>query len=154
MAEADLHSRIEMANSPFDSSSSSRSRDTETTIPLLRIIRFERNVIDSAHPPRQIQFENYKDIDDDEKWDPITTATCKICHDQKIQCVFQPCGHACSCRNCAKTTLENKDLCPICREQVDQVSKYRKQILITDDEEEHAEQEKKRSRHASASSNK
>jgi hypothetical protein len=38
--------------------------------------------------------------------------TCKICLVNKIQLVLLPCGHLCSCRDCA---VGIKTECPICK---------------------------------------
>ena len=36
---------------------------------------------------------------------------CKICYNEKINCVFVPCGHAFSCWSCSVKVL----CCPVCR---------------------------------------
>lgn len=41
--------------------------------------------------------------------------TCKICYSNKINSVFVPCGHLCSCIECSK----NIEACPICRLGID-----------------------------------
>jgi hypothetical protein len=42
-----------------------------------------------------------------------SSALCKICFDRNFAVVFEPCGHACACGECAaKPPLSH---CPICR---------------------------------------
>ena len=43
--------------------------------------------------------------------------TCKICFDDKINCVLIRCGHMCTCMECSKQ-LEK---CPVCRSHIDDV---------------------------------
>lgn len=45
--------------------------------------------------------------------------TCKICMDQDIQVLFQPCGHSTTCNKCALQLSK----CPICRAHIDNVIK-------------------------------
>jgi len=44
---------------------------------------------------------------------------CKICFENKIDCVLLTCGHMCACSGCAEQ-LKN---CPICREPISQVQR-------------------------------
>ena len=39
---------------------------------------------------------------------------CKICMDNPINCVLEPCMHFCICQNCIEILTERK--CPICRQ--------------------------------------
>lgn len=98
--------------------------------------------------PRRIVFESYKPSEEEWK-DKHTKTSCKICmeNDQVVQCVFEPCGHACACRKCSERLLRQKGDCPICRKEVTGVFKYRKQILVQDDDDDLEEDEaKERSR--------
>jgi hypothetical protein len=38
---------------------------------------------------------------------------CSICMDHPVDCVFVPCGHACTCSSCSSKMAE----CPICRQK-------------------------------------
>merc|ERR1712051_547495 len=40
--------------------------------------------------------------------------TCKICMDGEVGVVFLPCGHLCSCVNCAPALKD----CPVCRRAI------------------------------------
>merc|ERR1719245_2090328 len=40
--------------------------------------------------------------------------TCKICMDEEVGVVFLPCGHLCSCVNCAPSLKD----CPVCRRPI------------------------------------
>merc|ERR1711953_1631337 len=40
--------------------------------------------------------------------------TCKICMDAEVGVVFLPCGHLCSCVNCAPALKD----CPVCRRAI------------------------------------
>ena len=42
---------------------------------------------------------------------------CVICMDSKRECVYVPCGHLVTCRDCCKMV----DLCPICRNKISSV---------------------------------
>lgn len=42
-----------------------------------------------------------------------TNNLCVICFSNERNCCFVPCGHICTCYDCAKSITENK--CPICR---------------------------------------
>lgn len=90
-----------------------------------------------AEPPSKVVFESYKP--EEEKWDDKqTNAKCKICmeDDKVVQCVFEPCGHACACRSCSEKLLSKRGKCPICNTKVTGCFKYRKQILVQDDHDE------------------
>lgn len=97
----------------------------------------------SFEPPSKVVFESYKP--EEEKWEDKHTKTkCKICmEDEKVvQCVFEPCGHACACRSCAEKLLANRGKCPICNTKTTGCFKYRKQILVQDDHDEEDKEEK------------
>lgn len=60
--------------------------------------------------------------------EPITAGhdcTCKICMENKIQVVLQPCGHACCCGPCAAAMHRagGRTMCPLCREQVGSIQR-------------------------------
>ena len=48
----------------------------------------------------------------------IEETTCTICMENKKNVVFLPCGHMCTCAQCAPQV----DRCPLCRENI--VSKH------------------------------
>lgn len=90
-----------------------------------------------SEPPSRVVFESYKP--GEETWEDKHTKTkCKICmEDEKVvQCVFQPCGHACACRSCAEKLLSHRGKCPICNTVTTSCFKYRKQILVQNDDDE------------------
>ncbi|KAL1500774.1 hypothetical protein ABEB36_006219 [Hypothenemus hampei] len=61
--------------------------------------------------------ENCKDS---EKLNRILEAmTCKICMDNRLDCVFLPCAHVVSCTTCASRI----DRCPLCRGEITQIQK-------------------------------
>jgi len=44
---------------------------------------------------------------------PSENNTCVVCFSKERNCCFVPCGHLCTCYDCAKSITDNK--CPICR---------------------------------------
>ena len=46
---------------------------------------------------------------------------CKVCMDAEISFVFLPCGHPCTCENCAVNG--NLKDCPICRVKIEKRNK-------------------------------
>lgn len=46
---------------------------------------------------------------------------CKICMDEMVECAFKPCGHACSCYDCARHLRFSLGRCPICRAVITEV---------------------------------
>ncbi|XP_059165109.1 protein neuralized-like isoform X2 [Physella acuta] len=48
---------------------------------------------------------------------------CKVCWEQTINCVLYTCGHMCLCFDCATTIRNEKGLCPICRQIIQDVIK-------------------------------
>jgi hypothetical protein len=62
-----------------------------------------------AAAPGESAPENSKDMSSED--------TCKICYDEKVNCVLIRCGHMCTCLECSKQ-LEK---CPICRKHIDDV---------------------------------
>lgn len=58
----------------------------------------------------EVQVEPNQTIDNTEDM------TCKICLINKIQLVLLPCGHLCSCRECA---VSSDSKCPICKKSIE-----------------------------------
>ena len=62
-------------------------------------------------------------LDDDVKKkieDLVNEERCKICLDQKINCVLTPCGHACCCLECGPGLTK----CPICRKSLETIIRF------------------------------
>lgn len=100
--------------------------------------------IADAEPSSRVVFESYKP--GEEKWEDKHTKTkCKICmeDDKVVQCVFEPCGHACACRSCSEKLLAKRGKCPICNTRTTGCFKYRKQILVQDDYDEDDKEDEK-----------
>ena len=48
---------------------------------------------------------------------------CQICYDREVETVLLPCGHARTCRVCAKQTMQDERKCPFCRGRVNVIQK-------------------------------
>lgn len=47
---------------------------------------------------------------------------CVVCMDSSVSALLLPCGHLCTCHQCARQLMERgQPLCPLCRESVDDV---------------------------------
>jgi len=44
--------------------------------------------------------------------------TCKVCYDNIMDCVLQPCGHLTSCMKCGEDMRKKPLPCPICRKKI------------------------------------
>eukprot|EP01113_Clastostelium_recurvatum_P008349 TRINITY_DN1392_c0_g2_i1.p1 TRINITY_DN1392_c0_g2~~TRINITY_DN1392_c0_g2_i1.p1 ORF type:complete len:381 (-),score=65.39 TRINITY_DN1392_c0_g2_i1:46-1188(-) len=62
---------------------------------------------------------NGEDEDNDDKGDQSNSNLCKICFDNKIDCVILNCGHAVSCLQCTQKVT----LCPTCRKSIERLVK-------------------------------
>ena len=43
---------------------------------------------------------------------------CAICMDRQRDCLLCPCHHMVTCTECAKSLLNRRDGCPICRKDI------------------------------------
>ena len=48
---------------------------------------------------------------------------CAICMDRIRDCVLNPCHHMVTCSECAKSLLNRRDGCPICRKEIGEIIK-------------------------------
>ena len=47
---------------------------------------------------------------------------CSVCLIEKVEIIIQPCGHACTCRDCANVIMQNVERkCPICRHSIKKI---------------------------------
>lgn len=56
---------------------------------------------------------------------PVVNATraqnlviCKVCHESEVNQLIIPCGHLVFCRDCLLRDLTQRNVCPICREKI------------------------------------
>ena len=49
---------------------------------------------------------------------------CKICLEERIDCVILPCRHSCLCVSCAQLCKNSRGECPICRENIDEIIQF------------------------------
>lgn len=62
-------------------------------------------------------------------YEDVSVEDCVICFDKKKSIVFSPCGHYCTCDECAKIIMRSKNKCPICRAVV-KVLVERDKVLV------------------------
>lgn len=53
---------------------------------------------------------------------PTSDNLCIRCHQNKRECYFQTCGHCILCMKCGEEAFKNKELCPLCRFPIDNIT--------------------------------
>ncbi|XP_006813149.1 putative 3-hydroxybutyryl-CoA dehydrogenase [Saccoglossus kowalevskii] len=51
----------------------------------------------------------------------VNDRDCAICMDRQRDCLLCPCHHMITCMECAKSLLNRKDFCPICRKDITEI---------------------------------
>ena len=49
---------------------------------------------------------------------PAGNQDCAICMDRPRDCLLCPCHHLVTCHDCAKSLMNRRDFCPICRKEI------------------------------------
>ena len=62
-------------------------------------------------------------------YEDVSIESCVVCFDREKDVVFAPCGHYCSCFECASIIKRSNNKCPICRSLIKTIVK-RDQIDI------------------------
>ncbi|XP_070577574.1 probable 3-hydroxybutyryl-CoA dehydrogenase [Ptychodera flava] len=85
-------------------------------------IRRQRGLmgIPDVHIPQLGHMGNIAPPQDDELA-VINDHDCAICMDRPRDCLLCPCHHLITCMECAKSLLNRKDFCPICRKDITEI---------------------------------
>ncbi|XP_078001048.1 putative 3-hydroxybutyryl-CoA dehydrogenase [Glandiceps talaboti] len=57
----------------------------------------------------------------DDELATLNDRDCAICMDRQRDCLLCPCHHLITCMECAKSLLNRKDFCPICRKDITEI---------------------------------